>query len=104
MAVIFFTGHFAIAQNMDTIPKKMSDSSMHAMKPGAQGYYITLQAGQVMLIRDGKAEKLDADKLLKDGTVVTTDGKVKKTDGTIVTMKEGDRVYLEGGMKMSGKD
>jgi hypothetical protein len=91
------------AQNSDTIPQK-TDSASHKMKQDPKGYYITLQAGQVMMVKDGKAQKLDADKLLKDGTLVTTDGKVKKSDGTTVVMKEGDRVYLEGGMSMGSKD
>jgi hypothetical protein len=103
MAAAFCISHTISAQNLDTIPHK-SDTAMQKMKPDPKGYYITLQAGQVMLVKDGKGQKLDADKLLKDGTIVTTDGKVKKTDGTTIVMKEGDRVYLEGGMSMGSKD
>ncbi len=93
----------AVSAQIDSIPGK-ADTAMHKMGFGVKEYYITLQAGQVMLVREGKAQKLDADKQLKDGTIVTTDGKVKKTDGTTVLMKEGDRIYLEGGMRMGSKD
>jgi|GEM_PF-2496467 len=93
----------AVSAQIDTIPRK-TDTAMHKMARGAKDYYITLQAGQVMLVKEGKAQKLDADKQLKDGTVVTTDGKVKKTDGTTVVMKEGDRIYVEGGMAIGNKD
>jgi len=29
---------------------------------------------------------------------------VKKADGTSMQMKEGDRIYLDGGMSLSRKD
>ena len=69
-----------------------------------KGAYITMQAGQVMIVTDGKGIKLEKDKTLKDGTIVTVEGKVKKADGTTVQMKEGDRVYLDEGMLMSSSD
>ena len=102
LAVVFCISQAVSAQSQDTIPNR-SDSNAQKMKD-PKGYYITMQAGQVMLVKDGKAQKLDADKLLRDGSVVTTDGKVKKSDGTTVVMKEGDRVYVEGGMSMGNKD
>jgi len=66
--------------------------------------YITLQGGQVMLVKDNKAEKLEKDKTLTDGTVVMINGIIKKADGTSMQMKEGDRIYLDGGMSLSRKD
>lgn len=86
-------------EKQDTIPPT-KDTATHKMK----GAYITMQAGQVMIVKDGKATNLEKDKTLKDGTIVTIEGKVKKADGNTVQMKEGDRLYLDEGMLMSSSD
>ena len=97
-AVIFCTAHVATAQiKTDSLPQ-VTEKKME--KDG----YITLQGGQVMLVKDSKAEKLEKDKTLTDGTVVLLNGMVKKADGTSMQMKEGDRIYLDGGMSLSRKD
>lgn len=97
-AVIFCTAHVATAQTKtDSLPQ-VTEKKME--KDG----YITLQGGQVMLVKDSKAEKLEKDKTLTDGTVVLLNGMVKKADGTSMQMKEGDRIYLDGGMSLSRKD
>lgn len=97
-AVIVCIGHIAKAQpKPDSVPAPTE-------KKYEKSPYITLQGGQVMLVKENKAEKLDKDKTLADGTLVMTDGTIKKTDGTSLQMKEGDRVYLDGGMSLSKKD
>lgn len=98
MAAVICTAHFSTAQSKpDSLPQAR-ETRME------RGGYITLQGGQVMLVKDGKATKLEKDKTLTDGTVVMTNGSVKKTDGTSIQMKEGDRIYLDGGMSLSSKD
>jgi len=97
-AVIFCTAHVATAQiKTDSLPQVTE-------KKTEKDGYITLQGGQVMLVKDSKAEKLEKDKTLTDGTVVLLNGMVKKADGTSMQMKEGDRIYLDGGMSLSRKD
>ena len=86
-------------ERQDTIPPKQ-DTTTNKMKAA----YITMQAGQVFVVKDGKPTKLEKDKTLKDGTIVTIEGKVKKTDGTTVQMKEGDKVYLDEGMLLNNSD
>jgi hypothetical protein len=97
-AAIICTAHFANAQ-----PKP--EPAQPAMeKKTDKSPYITLQGGQVMMIKDNQAEKLDKDKTLGDGTVVMVNGTVKKPDGTVLQMKEGDRIFLDGGMSLSRRD
>lgn len=97
-AVIICAAQLANAQSKpDSLPSATEKNT-------EKSAYITLQAGQVMLVKDNKAEKLEADKKLADGTIVMANGMVKKTDGTSLQMKEGDRIYLDGGMSLSRKD
>ncbi len=98
LAAIICMANFAKAQSK---PDSIPNSTEKKMDKGA---YITLQGGQVMMVKENKAEKLDQDKTLTDGTIVTVDGAIKKSDGTSFQMKEGDRIYLDGGMSLSKKD
>jgi hypothetical protein len=101
LAAIICLAQFAKAQqSTDSIPT--GSEKLKTEKTASA--YITLQGGQVMLVKENKAEKLDKDKTLADGTIVLTDGTVKKVDGTSLQMKEGDRIYLDGGMSLGKKD
>src|SRR5258705_13218188 len=99
LKILFFFGHLVKAQQRPDTPPAGSEKMRNEKGP-----YITLQGGQVMMVKENKAEKLDKDKTLADGTVVMTNGTIKKNDGTIMQMKEGDRVYLDGGMSLSKND
>jgi len=105
LAVIVIFSQAAIAQvNPDSVPK-LPDTSINKSKYDKyKGDYITMQGGQVIMVKEGKASKLTMDKLLKDGTIVSKEGKITKKDGTVSEMKEGDRVYVDGGMILSSKD
>lgn len=98
MAAVICTAHFSTAQS------KPDSLALAKEKKMEKNGYITLQGGQVVLVKDGQASTLEKDKALTDGTVVTINGSVKKTDGTFIQMKEGDRIYLDGGMSLSNKD
>ena len=98
LAAIVFMGQLANAQS------KPDSSPAPVEKKVVKGDYITLQAGQVIMVKENKAEKLDSDKQLPDGTMVTIDGTIKRADGTSFQMKEGDRIYLDGGMSLSKRD
>jgi phosphoenolpyruvate synthase/pyruvate phosphate dikinase len=100
LAVIICSSQLVSAQEkQDTIPQT-KDTSNYKMK----GVYITMQAGQVLIVKQGKATKLEKDKTLKDGTVITVEGKVKKVDGSIVQMKEGDKLYVDEAMFMNNNE
>lgn len=97
--VLCCAGYFATAQTKtDSVPQ-----GTEKMKHD-KGAYITLQGGQLIVVNDNKTEKLDRDKTLVDGTVVMINGVIKKPDGVTLQMKEGDRIYLDGGMTQSRKD
>ena len=103
LAVIICSSLLASAQEkQDTVPLSKKDTTNAASK--MKGAYITMQAGHVLMVKDGKPEKLDKDKTLKDGTIVTVDGKIKKTDGNTVQMKEGDKLYIEDSMLVTNND
>lgn len=98
-AAILCAAYFVSAQTKpDSLPQAATEKKLE------KGGYITLQGGQLMLVKDNKAEKMDKDKTLTDGTVVMVNGTVKKPDGTLLQMKEGDRIYLDGGMSLSKRD
>jgi LysM repeat protein len=99
MAAVICISHIATAQKPESTPS--TNTEKQAQEKSA---YVTLQAGQVMLVKDNKAEKLATDLTLKDGTTVQTDGTVKKQDGSTIVMKEGDRLYVDGSLSMSKKD
>jgi hypothetical protein len=105
LIVFIYVNQLISAQVKDTIPDT-KDSSLTRLQyeKNIKGGYITMQTGQVMIVKDGKATKLETDKILRDGTTVTTEGKVKKTDGTTLEMKERDRIYLEEGLSRNKKD
>lgn len=103
IAIICF-GKIASAQT-DSIPTT-GDTAMHKMKTheGHKGAYVTLQGGVVMIVKEGKAMRLDKDKTLKDGTVVMVDGTVKNANGNSSKLKEGDKIYLDGTKGSATKD
>lgn len=58
--------------------------------------YVSMQAGQMIIVQDKKTKKMDKDMTMSDGTVVKTDGTVLTKDGKKLELHEGDRVYMNG--------
>ena len=107
LAVIICSNHLVFAQERQDTATRSKDTVIQttdAPNIKGKGTYIMMQAGQVLIVKEGKPVKLEKDKTLKDGTIITTDGKVRKTDGTTVQMKEGDKLYLDEGMLIDNKD
>lgn len=99
LAVTICLVNIANAQEKpDSIPTKIEKPMFE------KGPYITLQGGQVMMVAENKIEKLARDKALADGTIVMTTGIIKTSDGSTMEMKEGDRIYLDGGMILTQRD
>ena len=89
--------------NKDTVPST-SDTSRKKMNDDYKDAYITMQAGKMLVVNNGKSAPLVKDKLLSNGTIVMTDGSVRTADGNVVRLKEGDRVYFDGRISLGGKD
>ncbi len=87
-------GKIAAAQT-DTIPSGDADY---------KNAYITVQAGSVLVVKDSKTTKLDKDKTLKDGTIVSPDGTVKTSSGNTSKLNEGDKIYFDGRLSSTKKD
>ena len=103
LAVIVCSSHLVLAQEkQDTVSLSKKDTTNAVSK--MKGDYVTVQAGRVLMVKEGKPEKLDKDKTLKDGTVVTIYGKIKKTDGNTVQMKEGDKLYIDESLLVTNND
>jgi glucose/arabinose dehydrogenase len=59
---------------------------------------VMMKDGKMMVKKGGKMMAMDADMTMPNGTVVMKDGTVKMSDGTTSTMKEGDRMGMDGMM------
>ena len=75
--------------------------------PFAQGKgrdYITMKAnGKVYWIRGGETIRMVTDVPLKNGSVVNYRGNITAKDGTVLQLKKGDRVLMDGTMVQRGK-
>jgi hypothetical protein len=57
-------------------------------------YCSVLRDGTMTLVKDGTVNTEEI--TLKDGSKLTKDGTVKRKDGSIVTLKNGDCIDIEG--------
>jgi hypothetical protein len=55
-------------------------------------------SGGMMEERNGIVSRMTEDTTLSDGTIITMGGKVVKTDGSIITLKNGESVLMNGMM------
>jgi hypothetical protein len=59
---------------------------------------VTMQAGRMMVVRNGELVAMEENILLNDGTRVLTDGTVIRTDGTTRMMMDGESLDIDGEM------
>lgn len=57
---------------------------------------VRMEAGRMMIVRNGELVAMDEDVLMNDGTRVLTDGTVIRTDGTTRTMMNGESISMDG--------
>ena len=59
---------------------------------------LRMEAGKMMIVRNGELEVMDEDVLMNDGTRILTDGTVIRTDGTTRMMMDGESIGMDGEM------
>ncbi len=97
LSVMMFVCCSVFAQDATKMQQPPSPASppmpMHKMNEA-----IFMQQGKMMMIKDGKLVAMDKEMTLVNGTKVMTDGTVMMKDGTKKTMKNGDRITMDGKM------
>ncbi len=58
--------------------------------------YVSMQAGQMIVVQDKFTKKMDKNMTMADGTIVKTNGTVITKDGKEIELHEGDKVYMDG--------
>jgi uncharacterized protein YdeI (BOF family) len=89
----------AMAQDTLGKSKPMQDQSTTMDKK--DGYLM--KHDKVMEIKDGKVSTLTADATLANGTVIMADGTVKNKDGSVVKLKNGEHIDLQGNITKNDK-
>ncbi|MFT3682102.1 MAG: hypothetical protein QM791_17635 [Ferruginibacter sp.] len=99
---VIFAQDFPQAKDT-TSPSTAMDSTKKWDK--SMDWFITVQGGEVIVVKGDKTKKLEKEKTLQNGSVITSDGNVKAADGTTTQLKEGDKVYADGSIvKGNNKD
>ena len=57
---------------------------------------VMMEAGRMMIVRDGELVPMEEDVMLNDGMRVLRDGTVIMTDGTTRMMMEGESLGMDG--------
>lgn len=65
---------------------------------------VVMLNGKLMRMKDGQTSILDQDMTMGNGTKITSDGTCIDKDGTKITLKEGQRIDMEGNIIPRNKD
>ncbi|HET9908840.1 MAG TPA: DUF6799 domain-containing protein [Anaerolineales bacterium] len=57
---------------------------------------VRMEAGRMMIVRNGELVVMDEGVLMNDGTRVLIDGMVIRTDGTTRMMMDGESIGIDG--------
>ena len=91
---LLFAGSFAtVATAQDNAAPKTQ--KMHQTKD-----YIVMKDGKMHLVKGGNITSLENYMTLPNGTTISTTGTVKSSEGTILQLKEGEKLDLDGKMMM----
>lgn len=58
--------------------------------------YVSMQGGQLIIVKNNKAGRMEKEMTMKNGTIVKSTGEVLTKDGHSFQLKEGDRIYFNG--------
>lgn len=85
-------------------------SALHAPGPAARdpapavNAYVLRKDGQMIVCRNGSSAPMDTDSFwLHDGSTVTKDGRVTTADGRTLTLRDGDRISMEGAVTRASR-
>lgn len=79
-------------------------STVTAFADGDNKKCVMMKDGKMVVKEDGKIKPMTTDMTMEDGTLVKTNGTVVMKDGTSRTLAEGEKVFMDGRIKMKDKD
>jgi len=95
ITAILITAKISKAQE-NSNQKTLQKDSLSMARDTSMKDYISMQGGQMIVVKNEKAGRMTKDMTMKNGTVVKMNGEVKTSDGHSFRVKEGDRIYMNG--------
>lgn len=95
LLIVLSAGLLAASVNVSAqTSKAAATSSQQDQTDKADGVYI--MNNKPMIMKGGKAEPLQHDIKLANGTVVKSNGVIKRPDGSEAKLKNGDVINMQG--------
>lgn len=94
----FVVARFKYRTQIGLISTMVMDKAaeIDTLTAGNNRYFMV--SGDMMEEQDGIVSRMISDMTLSDGTTITVSGKVVKKDGSIITLKNGESVLMNGMM------
>lgn len=102
LSIALLAGMFTAVTNVTAQTNKaVTASSQQDQTDKADGVYI--MNNKPMIMKGGKAEPLQHDIKLANGTVVKSNGVIKRPDGSEAKLKNGDVINMQGQVSKKNK-
>ena len=94
----FIVARFKYRTQIGLISTMVMDKASEINTLTAENNRYFMVSGGMMEEKDGIVSRMISDITLSDGTTITMGGKVVKTDGSIIILKNGESVLMNGMM------
>ncbi|MGA2091013.1 MAG: DUF6799 domain-containing protein [Endomicrobiales bacterium] len=96
ITALFLLNGYVLASdsNKDDMSVKPDTSTLNHTKMLQD--YVMMKNSKMYVVIDGIKNTLDSDMTLLNGTVMMKDGTYRLEDGTIMKMKEGEKMDMDG--------
>ena len=94
----FVVARFKYRTQIGLISTMVMDKASEINTLTAENNRYFMVNGSMMEEKDGIVSRMISDTTLSDGTIITMSGKVVKTDGSIIFLKNGESVLMNGMM------
>jgi len=101
LSIALLAGMFTAAINVSAQTNKAVTPPQQDQTDKADGVYI--MNNKPMIMKGGKAEPLQHDIKLANGTVVKSNGVIKRRDGSEAKLKNGDVINMQGQVSKKNK-
>ena len=97
-AAIFLLKGYTCADDMRRGDTYTKNETRHARKRHKMKDCLAMENGQMIIIKNGKKMTMDTDMGMPNGTLVMKDGTCMLKNGSKISLKEGDRMDMNGNM------
>ena len=94
----FVVARFKYRTQIGLISTMVMDKASEINTLTAENNRYFMVSGGMMEEQDGVVSRMISDTTLSDGTTITMSGKVVKTDGSIIVLKNGESILMNGMM------